>query len=424
MATRLKRTSAATSYSLIRGWNAGVFPRAAIVAVPCSVLTMVIKTCDSYLLRDNAMYKYVAEGMPIDSSAYGTFTSMLGFLVIFRTSLAYNRYWEGSTHLHRLFSDWFDATATFFACAGSLESDEAALASFQHTLVRLMSLMHGTALVYLLKDSEAENTAVDVIGANGLDRQSLATLSSGHYDKVELLFYWVSKLCAEAVRSQVIDLPPPISTRAFQELASGMVAYHEALKIVETPFPFSYSQASLMLLIMHFMLTPLVIPTWTTSIFMSGMFSFTQVGILWALWYISTDLEEPFAKEMNESCGLHICDAQEKMNKSLLLLIDPAANRVPHTLMGTTGNEAKVQKLRFGKRVSRRGSVLSFETRLDPEARLDEKLFDSVKSDEPLEPWVASPTSSDMHKRESRWSDSTTWTADSDVEGVVVTAHV
>ena len=40
---------------------------------------------------------------------YTVFANIVGFALVFRTNVSYNRYWEGITHLRQMSSKWGDA---------------------------------------------------------------------------------------------------------------------------------------------------------------------------------------------------------------------------------------------------------------------------------------------------------------------------
>merc|ERR1719299_299872 len=70
-------------------------------------------------------------------------TMVLGF----RTNKAWQRFWEGTTLLHQMRGEWFDSVsclAAFSFLAKKTKPSE--VAEFRHTLVRLMSLCHASAL--------------------------------------------------------------------------------------------------------------------------------------------------------------------------------------------------------------------------------------------------------------------------------------
>merc|ERR1719487_244248 len=62
------------------------------------------------------------EGFFLSSEEYSlfqTFSWVLGFILVFRTSQAYTRYWEGAQLLHSVTAEWYDACAQCTAFAST-----------------------------------------------------------------------------------------------------------------------------------------------------------------------------------------------------------------------------------------------------------------------------------------------------------------
>ena len=83
--------------------------------------------------------------------------------------------------------------------------------------------------------------------------------------KVELVFHWIQSIVVTSIECGIMSAPSPILTRAYSELAAGMVKFHDCLKIARISVPFPYSQATLLLLVMHWLLTPFVMTQGTQS---------------------------------------------------------------------------------------------------------------------------------------------------------------
>merc|ERR1719221_1238788 len=83
-----------------------------------------------------------------ETTMWQGFSWVVGFLIVFRTSMAYNRFWEGCTQLYRMRAEWMDACSSVFAFLkyrpGSFETEQSQ--RFAHTLVRLFSMLHALAL--------------------------------------------------------------------------------------------------------------------------------------------------------------------------------------------------------------------------------------------------------------------------------------
>merc|ERR1719265_1794195 len=81
-------------------------------------------------------------------------TGVLAMLLSFRTNRAMARFWEGTGLLHQMRGEWFDSISccvTFSINALATKREE--VMKFRHTVVRLMSLCHGSALEEIAGDT-------------------------------------------------------------------------------------------------------------------------------------------------------------------------------------------------------------------------------------------------------------------------------
>lgn len=127
----------------------------------------------------------------------------------------------------------------------------------------------------------------------------------------------------------MLNTPPPILTRVFQELGSGLVKYHMASQVVVWPFPFPYTQVNWLLLCVYMLVTPIVNCAWGLEIWQASVLTFTSVVCLLALDLISSELENPFGDDPND---LPCFEMQHDMNHELLLLLHPCVSAVPRLL--------------------------------------------------------------------------------------------
>merc|ERR1712032_37665 len=136
-----------------------------------------------------------------------------------------------------------------------------------------------------------------------------------------------------------------------QELAGGMVAFHDAHQISTVPFPFPYAQTCDALLFMHWVITPFVSCQWSANSPCAAVFSFVQVFILWSLNNIAVEIEHPFGDDDNDLDAAH---HQAHMNHNLLLLLHPFANKCPElSPEAVTGQELA----KMGRRASKQFST-------------------------------------------------------------------
>lgn len=311
-----------------------VFPSALIVALPCALLTGLMRHFINtgllgYLEDEDSVLK--------ETQAWSGFSFLVGFLIVFRTSQAYSRFWDGCTETHRMRAEWYDAASALISFTRHSKEPREKVDAFKGTLIRLFSMLHAVALAEVedeFGDMEPEDvrrafdaTAMtyDLVDPSSIDRETLAAIRRSH-SKAELIFSWIQGLIVENISTGVLSIPPPILSRAFQELANGMVAFHDALKISRIPFPFPYAQTCDCLLMMHWLVVPFVTAQWVTEPVWATIFSFTQVFILWCLNFIAVEIENPFGTDSNDIDGRGM---QNQMNRDLLLLVSRDAQRLP-----------------------------------------------------------------------------------------------
>lgn len=261
---------------------------------------------------------------------------MVGFLIVFRSGQAYNRFWEACTSTYRVHAEWLDAASSLLAFCKYSDAPENLVIDFQEILVRLFSLLHAMALAEL-EEVSSQTTGKrawgsDLLDCEGLDGESLVALRESE-SKVTLVLQWIQLLVVENISNGVLSIPSPILTRSFNELANGVVAFHDALRISQIPFPFPYTQMCECLLIMHWCVTPVIVPQWANTYTSTFTLSFTQVFILWCLNYIAMVVEGPFGYDRN---NLDSQVMQQELNRHLLLLIHPGTKRTPDCGDSTT----------------------------------------------------------------------------------------
>lgn len=327
------------------GWNfllnlsrvkGSVFPKALLISCPVGVVTGFITIGIHFygmlpwLLEENSVMK--------ETAVLSSFNFLVGFLVVFRTSQAYSRFWEGCTSTHKMGAEWFDACSSVMAFCKHSTVEEATVRAFQNTLIRLFSMLHAAALgeiedtqIYASRGSKKSNIPeveafhMELIDADSIDAESLIAVRDCDA-KVELIFQWIQQLIVQNIRTEVLSVPPPILSRAFQELANGMVHFHDAMKISNVPFPFPYAQTCDCILLLHWCLTPLVVSQWVINPYFAGMFSCMQVFTLWTLNLIAVELENPFGVDPNDIDGWGM---QSDMNNHLRLLMRAETMRIP-----------------------------------------------------------------------------------------------
>eukprot|EP00397_Hematodinium_sp_SG-2012_P012120 GEMP01012281.1.p1 GENE.GEMP01012281.1~~GEMP01012281.1.p1 ORF type:complete len:709 (+),score=139.28 GEMP01012281.1:227-2353(+) len=74
-------------------------------------------------------------------------------------------------------------------------------------------------------------------------------------DRVLRVYGWVIE--GASYLQRYLDTPPPIFSRVYQELGSGNLGFHQALKLADVPFPFIFTQLLAWMLFLACLLVPI-----------------------------------------------------------------------------------------------------------------------------------------------------------------------
>jgi predicted membrane chloride channel (bestrophin family) len=294
-----------------------VFPKVFCFAIPSTLITTGLNLWFTWLWGNDKPDIQGAMGV------WGSFTFVLGFLIVFRTQIAYGRFWEGGTTLQQVRGVWFNATSNLFAFCESDTHFHAQVERFQHLLVRLMSLLYCSALQQVADMGDED---FEVIEFTGIDEDSLEYLREAE-DKTEVILQWVQRLIVINIDNGVIPIAPPIASRVFQELSNGIVDVQNARKIQEFPFPFPYAQMLTAMLLVHWTLTPIIAALIVNHFAIGAIITFVTTFSLWSINFIAAELEMPFGDDPND---LPVESMQTAFNRSLRTLLNPLVQCPPN----------------------------------------------------------------------------------------------
>jgi len=313
-----------------------IFPKALVWSLPSAFLS----------LAAIMFFKRFPGALPAGFQAspaiqlWSSFTGMLGFLLVFRTQIAYSRFWEGGTLLQQVRGVWFNATSNLIAFSNSSSAAQCDLAKFQQLLVKLMSLLYCTALQQV---ASVDDTHFEVLDLTGIDEASLLFLSSAS-DRTEVVMQWIQRLIVQNINNAVIPIAPPITSRVFQELSNGIVDMQNVKKIREFPFPFPYAQVITAFLLLLITINPILIALIIESMWVAFTLSLIVPFAFWSLNFIAAELESPFGDDEND---LPVAILQEGFNESLCLLLHPVVATPPHYEVASKTNIHAKQKCKL-----------------------------------------------------------------------------
>mmetsp|Transcript_20329 Transcript_20329/g.32823 ORF Transcript_20329/g.32823 Transcript_20329/m.32823 type:complete len:516 (-) Transcript_20329:133-1680(-) len=297
---------------------------------------------------------------------------VLSVLLALRTTRAYDRFWEGITLVQLMRAEWFTAVSTLIAFSNvalkqNPKNEEIAedVRNFQFTLIRLMSLMHGSALRQI-GGYEEEFEVVDITALDESSLSYLASCGSTQVNPVEVLLHWVQVLIVDALTSnKALSVPAPILTRAFQTLTRGMVNCTNCRKLADCPFPFPLYQMVLVLLIIQCIITPCFVAAYIENAILAALCTFVPLFGMWSITFTAGELEQPFGSDPND---LPLKTIQKQYNSSLMMLLDKATFRAPTLVEDARKTVKQLRRVHTANADdwSRTDTVLSYENRYQP----------------------------------------------------------
>jgi len=306
-------------FSVIFRWNGSVLPKSVIFPLLSALLAVTI-----LILRRHVDGFWEHSGIEAinGSQTWQATTGMLVVLMAFRTRQALARFWEGTSLLHQMRGEWFDSVSCCVTFSRSaLETKPNDVWDFRHTIVRLMSLCHGSALEEIAAVDFGQIQTVDVLGLDSATLQYLRDCKQVYcFNRVEVILHLIQTLITKNQTADVgvLQIPPPILSRVYQTLSRGFVNHLNAKKIVDTRFPFPYAQIIWILLIINSMLTSLMMAQLVDEPVWAAVFSFVPVFGAFSLNFIASEIENPFGNDPND---LPLEKFQGEMNNSLLMLL-------------------------------------------------------------------------------------------------------
>merc|ERR1712232_187378 len=193
---------------------------------------------------------------------------------------------------------------------------------FEQCIARLFSLLYCTALQEISMTNEVGFT---ILRLDGFQIRSLQHLDKAER-KFEIILHWIQRLIVKSSKSRVLDVPPGMICRVFQELSNGVKAVHETSNITQYPFPFAYAQVLNIMLIVHLFVTPTVCVWAIGGHWGAASITGITVFVLWSIYFVGRQIEMPFE---NDATDISVFDLQVEFNKKLTDLLHPLVKSPP-----------------------------------------------------------------------------------------------
>jgi len=307
--------------SLIFKMNGSVFPRVLPYGLVSSVICLGISLTEAHaLMKDIFSHPY----------AHQVFSISVGFVLVFRGNLSYQRFWEGRSQLQQMSTKWDDAAMQVLAFDEVSEGKAAEDGFlFRYRMVHLFSLMHAVAVMQLREDVDLgllrktgpildANPNVEILLIEGgVTRAELDALENCE-NRVYCVMTWITRALVQRMKKGGLAMPPPILSRTYQVLSEGMSAYMHARKICDTPFPFPYAQLVTLLIIIFVVTAPVVIARYVSNFLFAWLLSFISTCTSVALNEVAKEIEGPFGYDPND---LPLQKLHTEFNQRIMLLL-------------------------------------------------------------------------------------------------------
>lgn len=299
------------------GLRGSVIPRASVFALLSGSLAIILKILEEH---DVVNVHHTVN----DNAAFSMYTGTLAFLLVFRTSKCYNRFWHCATCACTFRGQLLEAASSLISFPLISQCPKSDIDHFRHCVVTLISLLHATALGHV---ASCELKTFKVINFSALDEKYRTRLASHSFrNRVDLIYMWLNGLIVLNIPNGLLNIPPPILSRVFQELEKAMIEYNQVLEVMSIPFPFPYAQCAIFLLVVVGICTPFAMCSWVDHPIVAGVLSFLTMVCLVSLELIASELENPFGEDCND---LPIEDFHNSLNESLMLMISEDAHDLP-----------------------------------------------------------------------------------------------
>jgi len=296
-----------------------VFPQACRYALVVALAAGVVKFLDK-----EGVIPLGTDVSSVNVSLFSNFTFTLGFVLVFRTSQCYSRFCTCATSIMTMRAQFLEAASNLivFSTVSAKPPDQ--IEAFRHKVVRLFSLLHACTLEVV---GEVPHGEFPVLDLEGLPADNIQHLQHFHGKlRADIVYQWIQGLVVQSQASGLLNTPPPILSRVFQELEKAMIEFNTVLQIMGVPFPFPYAQMASFLLLIYCLGVPVIVVYCTdSSLFAFGLTFCSTIG-MFAIEITATEIENPFGTDAND---LPIYVFQDDMNASLLMLLNPVAREVP-----------------------------------------------------------------------------------------------
>lgn len=152
-----------------------------------------------------------------------------------------------------------------------------------------------------LGNDEGEGETLEhlpILGA--LDETTRAGLIENCEHQVHHIMTRIIRLVTQRMDEGGVAIPPPILSRVYQELSTGLLGFTHAKKVGDIPFPFPYSQIVSFLQLCFLFSCPFVVMALISEPIPAMLFTFFAAFCYSSLNEVAAELEDPFGTDAND----------------------------------------------------------------------------------------------------------------------------
>merc|ERR1719399_1328008 len=145
----------------------------------------------------------------------------------------------------------------------------------------------------------AKDRSLQKLGVFGKPSAEEVSRLHGTTDKIAIVLMWMEEAISRAQVQGVLLIAPPILSRVYNELGSGLEGFNAAYRIALVPFPFCFAQMIGWCLVVFVVLCPAVAFVFTGGEMLTSSLTFFSMMGFWGLNRLAMELENPFGCNVN-----------------------------------------------------------------------------------------------------------------------------
>lgn len=255
--------------------------------------------------------------------AYGIVGFALGFSLVIRAGISYERFWEARDHLSRIQSRIIDMA--MFTRSMSKRPDTMMMLGntlqvhreFQEEMSRLFQVLVTVMIQRMQEDPLRmwDDPKEDVWDWEEYELSTIMTeteisLLKGAADRPQTVLGWIMDYtCATAAW----NIPPPMKAMFFGYSQDVLSAYGDCMKIIDTTVPFPMIHIGMAILNIFYVSWPFLMAQLCKTVLWAMLMAFVPILAFFAVNAIALELQDPFGNDDNDLplIELHACICRE-----------------------------------------------------------------------------------------------------------------